>query len=142
MSDDRAYVKTRKPASAEGAPIEPMNHEDHVLLIAVGIDRDQGDTWADFGAGRGAFTLALRELTGPDAEIVAVDADCAALRDLSAAMERRFPATRLRLLPRTSPARSTCRPSTASWRRTRSTSSAIRSRCCVVGGAISNQTGV
>jgi ubiquinone/menaquinone biosynthesis C-methylase UbiE len=30
-------------------------------------------TWADLGSGTGAFTLALRELAGPDVEIYSVD---------------------------------------------------------------------
>jgi ubiquinone/menaquinone biosynthesis C-methylase UbiE len=75
-----------------------MNHADHVDLIARGIAPGGGGVWADLGAGTGAFTLALRELAGPGVEIVAVDRDPAALRTLRAAMERRFPGTRLRLL--------------------------------------------
>jgi SAM-dependent methyltransferase len=79
-----------------GAYNSAMNHEDHVALIEAGIARNQGGVWADFGAGSGAFTLALRDLAGPDVEIVAVDADRSALRSLSGAMERWFPGTRLR----------------------------------------------
>jgi ubiquinone/menaquinone biosynthesis C-methylase UbiE len=74
-----------------------MNHADHVQLIAAGIER-AGGVWADLGAGSGAFTLALRDLAGPDVELIAVDRDRAGLRTLRAAMERRFPGTRLRLL--------------------------------------------
>lgn len=41
-----------------------------------------GGVWADFGAGSGAFTLALRELVGPHAKIYAVDKDRRALAQL------------------------------------------------------------
>jgi ubiquinone/menaquinone biosynthesis C-methylase UbiE len=75
-----------------------MNHDDHVHLIEQGIARGAGGVWADFGAGRGAFTLALRDVAGPEVEIVAVDRDPDSLRALRAEMTRRFPGTRLRLL--------------------------------------------
>jgi ubiquinone/menaquinone biosynthesis C-methylase UbiE len=74
-----------------------MNHADHVQLIAAGIERP-GGVWADLGAGSGAFTLALRDLAGPDAELFAVDRDRDGLRTLRASMERHFPDTRLRLI--------------------------------------------
>jgi ubiquinone/menaquinone biosynthesis C-methylase UbiE len=75
-----------------------VNHDDHVRLIETGIERNRGGVWADFGAGSGAFTLALRDIAGPDTEIVAVDRDRDSLQTLRATMERRFPGTRLRLL--------------------------------------------
>ena len=75
-----------------------MNHADHVKLIETGIERDRGGIWADFGAGSGAFTLALRDIVGADAAITAIDRDTASLETLRATMERRFPGTRLRLL--------------------------------------------
>jgi ubiquinone/menaquinone biosynthesis C-methylase UbiE len=75
-----------------------VNHDDHVRLIETGIERNRGGVWADFGAGSGAFTLALRDIAGPDAEIVAVDRDRDSLQTLRATMEGRFPGTRLRLL--------------------------------------------
>ena len=75
-----------------------MNHADHVQLIEKGIDRDGGGVWADFGAGSGAFTLALRDIAGPDVDLIAIDRDRASLQTLDAAMERLFPGTRLRLL--------------------------------------------
>lgn len=51
-----------------------MKHADIIALIEKGIRR--GETaWADLGSGDGAFTLALRELLGPDADIYSVDAD-------------------------------------------------------------------
>ena len=73
-----------------------MNHGDHVDLIAPGVGH--GGVWADLGAGTGAFTLALRDLAGPEVALIAVDRDREALRALGAAMQRRFPGTRLRLL--------------------------------------------
>jgi ubiquinone/menaquinone biosynthesis C-methylase UbiE len=72
-----------------------MQHDDHVHLIRHGIEPGQGGIWAEFGAGTGAFTLALRELAGPETEIIAVDADAGSLRELRRAMDRRFPGTRL-----------------------------------------------
>ena len=75
-----------------------MNHADHVRLIEHGIARDSGGVWADLGAGSGAFTLALRDLAGPDVEIIAVDRDRGSLGALRAQMERRFPGTRLQSL--------------------------------------------
>ncbi|MDQ2653445.1 MAG: class I SAM-dependent methyltransferase [Chloroflexota bacterium] len=73
-----------------------MNHADHVRLIAPGIPAQAGGRWADFGAGTGAFTLALRDVAGPDVEITAVDRDPDDLRELRRAMERAFPGTLLR----------------------------------------------
>lgn len=49
-----------------------------------------GGTWADLGAGSGAFTLALRELIGAEAEIYAVDKDRGSLDELKRAWVRRF----------------------------------------------------
>ena len=73
-----------------------MNHADHVRLIAPGVPKNGGGRWADFGAGAGAFTLALRDLAGPDVEIIAVDRDAGDLRELQRSMERTFPGTTLR----------------------------------------------
>ena len=75
-----------------------MNHADHVQLIENGIDRDSAGVWVDFGAGGGAFTLALRDIAGPDTAIIAIDQDRASLQTLRATMERQFPGTQLRLL--------------------------------------------
>lgn len=72
-----------------------MNHDDHVHLIEHGIERNSGGTWVDFGAGSGAFTLALRDLAGPSVELIAVDRDQSSLRS---AMERHFPGTSLQLI--------------------------------------------
>jgi ubiquinone/menaquinone biosynthesis C-methylase UbiE len=50
------------------------------------------------GAGWGAFTLALRDVAGPETEIYAVDRDASSLRSLESAMDRQFPGTRLHLV--------------------------------------------
>lgn len=51
-----------------------MDHQDHVNLLRP-ANLPQGGVWADFGAGSGAFTLALSELVGIKAEIYAIDKD-------------------------------------------------------------------
>jgi ubiquinone/menaquinone biosynthesis C-methylase UbiE len=61
-----------------------MDHADHVLLLRDGVT--PGGTWADLGAGTGAFTLALAELVGPEGEVIAVDRDRGALRELERAV--------------------------------------------------------
>ena len=66
-----------------------MNHTDHVNLIRP-ADRLPGGTWADLGAGTGAFTLALRELLGAQAQIYAVDRERASLHELERTYGRRF----------------------------------------------------
>lgn len=76
-----------------------MDHEDHVTLLRPGIEAP-GGTWADLGSGAGAFTLALRELTGPDSLIFAVDRDRRALEDLERLHRARFGSlTGLQTLP-------------------------------------------
>lgn len=76
-----------------------MNHNDHVNLLRP-ANLTLGGTYADFGAGGGAFTLALRELVGLDATIYAVDKDRSALNQLDSAHRARFNSTRnLILLP-------------------------------------------
>jgi SAM-dependent methyltransferase len=67
-----------------------MNHTDHVALIRDGIPATDG-TWADFGSGIGAFTLALAELIGPTGQIYSIDKKRDALRRQEEAMRRRFP---------------------------------------------------
>jgi SAM-dependent methyltransferase len=71
-----------------------MDHHDHVELIRAGVT-ERGGTWADIGAGTGAFTLALADLLGPGAALFAVDRDAGALRANAAAVAARFPATQL-----------------------------------------------
>ena len=66
-----------------------MDHTDHVNLLKP-ADLTPGGTWADFGAGSGAFTLALRELVGPHASIYAVDKDRNGLSDLEKSHREKF----------------------------------------------------
>jgi ubiquinone/menaquinone biosynthesis C-methylase UbiE len=66
-----------------------MDHHDHVELLRP-AHLPNGGTWADLGAGAGAFTLALRELIGPEAIIYAVDREAARLRELERNFLARF----------------------------------------------------
>lgn len=61
-----------------------MTHAEMFALIQGGIDQ-QGGVWADFGAGRGNFTRALRQIVGEQATLYAVDRDANALRYNTAA---------------------------------------------------------
>ena len=77
-----------------------MDHRDHVALLRDGVappapDAARPPTWADIGAGEGAFTLALADLLGPGATIVAVDRDADALRENARRIAERFPSTTL-----------------------------------------------
>ncbi len=74
-----------------------MDHADHVGLLRPAVTTS-GGTWADIGAGQGAFTLALADLLGPGASIVAVDRDAGALAANARAVAGRFPATTLTTL--------------------------------------------
>ena len=66
-----------------------MDHADHVALLRPAVA--PGGTWADIGAGDGAFTLALADLLGPGARIVAVVRDARALRHNERAVRARCP---------------------------------------------------
>ncbi len=66
-----------------------MNHSDHVNLLKP-AHLPTGGVWADLGAGSGAFTLALRELVGAEADIYAIDKDRRRLDDLAQEYEARF----------------------------------------------------
>jgi SAM-dependent methyltransferase len=66
-----------------------VDHADHVDLLRAAVE--PAGTWADIGAGTGAFTLALAELLGPGGRIVAVDRDAGALGEAVASVARRFP---------------------------------------------------
>ena len=70
-----------------------MDHNDHVNLLRP-ANLLQGGVYADFGAGSGAFTLALRELIGLDSTIYAVDKDRGSLHQLESAHRARFGTTR------------------------------------------------
>jgi len=65
-----------------------LQREELVALIEGGVG-ERGGRWADLGAGEGAFTLALADLLGPDAHIVAVDKDARALRAIGHGIETR-----------------------------------------------------
>jgi len=76
-----------------------MEHAEHVDLLRP-ANLPPGGLWADFGAGSGAFTLALRELIGPAAMIYALDKDLPRLDELEHAWHARFgDVSQLRLLP-------------------------------------------
>ncbi len=72
-----------------------MNHADHVALLARGVTQGEGGTWADLGAGSGAFTLALADLIGPHGIIHAIDRDRAALAELRNAFVSAVPQAEL-----------------------------------------------
>ena len=59
-----------------------MDHADHVRLLRDGVPREPG-TWADLGAGAGAFTLALAELLPAGSAIYAIDRDRGSLADFT-----------------------------------------------------------
>ena len=67
-----------------------MNHVDHVALIRDGVV-GAGPRWLELGAGDGTFTLALADVLGPSASIVAMDRDLSALERLSGRLADRFP---------------------------------------------------
>ena len=73
-----------------------MDHRDHVGLIRLGVE-GTGRRWLELGAGEGAFTLALADLLGPEAEILALDRDAGSLRRLADEFARRFPDRDLRV---------------------------------------------
>ena len=74
-----------------------MDHHDHVNLLRPGIPRS-GGIWADFGSGRGAFTLALAELIGPEGVTYSVDKSKSALDQQQRALRRSFPEVEVRCL--------------------------------------------
>ena len=73
-----------------------MDHADHVALLRPAVT--PGGSWADIGAGDGAFTRALADLLGPGGRIVAVDRDARALRENEAAVRARFPSVAMEML--------------------------------------------
>jgi SAM-dependent methyltransferase len=66
-----------------------MDHTDHLNLIRKGVP-NQGGIWAEFGSGRGVFTLALAELIGLDGVIFSVDKDKRALKEQERGIQERF----------------------------------------------------
>lgn len=71
-----------------------MDHKDHMNLIRDAIPQRPG-IWADLGAGEGAFTLALTDITNSQAEIYSVDTDDQALDIQKEQFENRFPHARV-----------------------------------------------
>ena len=65
-----------------------------MALLRAGVPAP-GGTWADFGSGQGAFTLALAELIGPGSTLYSIDRDTGALREQSRLMSERFPGVAL-----------------------------------------------
>jgi ubiquinone/menaquinone biosynthesis C-methylase UbiE len=61
------------------------------------VTQGEGGTWADLGAGTGAFTLALADLIGPHGVIHAIDRDRAALAELRGAFVSAVPQAELRV---------------------------------------------
>lgn len=76
-----------------------MDHHDYVNLLRP-ANLPPGGNWADLGAGSGAFTLALRELVGAEAELYAIDREKSRLVELERGWRVRFGnAAKLHLLP-------------------------------------------
>ena len=64
-----------------------MEQAEMVALIRRGVPEGAG-VWAEFGAGSGNFTAALRTLLPPGSAIYAVDRDASAVRRLQALAEQ------------------------------------------------------
>jgi ubiquinone/menaquinone biosynthesis C-methylase UbiE len=79
-----------------------MDHADHVNLLRRGIpkpgDTAVASTWADFGSGSGAFTLALADLIRPAGIIYSIDRDRSALQEQERQMTKRFPEVQVHYL--------------------------------------------
>lgn len=73
-----------------------MTHEEHVNLIKKAITK--GGKWADFGSGDGAFTLALRDLAGPDVKIYSYDKDKGRLQTQEREFKRMFPHSQIQFI--------------------------------------------
>ena len=74
-----------------------MDHQDHVRLLEKGIPKT-GGVWADFGSGRGAFTLALADVLGPAGQIISIDKDRDALRQQGRSLATHFPGVSARYM--------------------------------------------
>jgi trans-aconitate methyltransferase len=65
-----------------------MDHADHVRLLRGGVPANEVGVWSDWGAGPGAFTLALADLLPAGSTIHAVDKDRGALAENERAYAR------------------------------------------------------
>jgi len=74
-----------------------MEHTNHINLIKKAITK-KGGVWADFGSGEGAFTLALRDLAGPQVEIYSIDKDKEHLTRQKEAFGKQFPNTNIHFI--------------------------------------------
>ena len=59
-----------------------MTEREAAELIRPAVRVGEGGTWADFGAGSGTFTRALATLLGQHGQVIAIERDRSALRDL------------------------------------------------------------
>jgi SAM-dependent methyltransferase len=59
-------------------------------LIQPGVTQP-GGVWADFGSGTGIFTLVLRELVGPNAEIYSIDKNAGSLDKQRKSFAEQYP---------------------------------------------------
>lgn len=66
-------------------------------LIQAGVTKP-GGVWADFGSGTGIFTLVLRELVGPTAEIYSIDKNAGSLERQRKTFAERFPGSHITYL--------------------------------------------
>jgi ubiquinone/menaquinone biosynthesis C-methylase UbiE len=74
-----------------------MNHKDHITLLQE-AQIQPGSVWADLGSGEGAFTLALRDLVGPEGVIYSVDKNIGSLHLQQSAFEEQFPVSTITYL--------------------------------------------
>ena len=63
-----------------------MDSRDAARLIGPAVET--GGTWADLGAGRGTFTVALARLVGPRGSVYAIERDPSAVRSLEGLARR------------------------------------------------------
>jgi ubiquinone/menaquinone biosynthesis C-methylase UbiE len=70
----------------------------HIIRLIERSVQPGESVWADFGSGDGAFTLALRELGGPNMELYSVDRSAARLNRQREAFVREFGLSRLHLI--------------------------------------------
>ena len=75
-----------------------MTHKDHVELLKKAVPENSGGVWADIGSGDGAFTLALRDLAGPEVEIFSVERDRGRLESQKRNFQHEFPGTSIHFM--------------------------------------------